>query len=118
MDSEQKPAAECADDKGNLLALALLAPFAGAVAGFVAVIFRLALQWLDSFRGTVIGWAHGEAFAGFLFVVVLCAAENRGCRTAGQRCGPLATLKFKRKDAFQLADGLRRSKGTVRARHD
>jgi CIC family chloride channel protein len=76
MDSEQKPAAECADDKGNLLAVALLAPFAGAVAGFVAVIFRVALQWLDSFRGTVIGWAHGEAFAGFLFVVILCAAAT------------------------------------------
>ena len=61
MDSEQKPAAECADDKGNLLAVALLAPFAGAVAGFVAVIFRLALQRLDSLRSTAIDWAHGGA---------------------------------------------------------
>jgi CIC family chloride channel protein len=76
MDSEQKPAAEYADDRGNLLVLALLAPFAGAVAGFVAVIFRLALQRLDSLRSTAIGWAHGGAFAGFLFVVVLCAAAT------------------------------------------
>ena len=52
--------------------LALLAPFAGAVACFVAVIFRLALQRFDSLRSTAIG----GAFAGFLFVVVLCAAAT------------------------------------------
>jgi CIC family chloride channel protein len=69
MDSEQKP-------QGNLLMLALLAPLAGAVVGFVAVIFRLALQRLDSLRSTAIGWAHGGAFTGFLFVVVLCAAAT------------------------------------------
>jgi len=37
MDGEPEPATEGADNRANLLALALLAPFAGAVAGFIEV---------------------------------------------------------------------------------
>jgi CIC family chloride channel protein len=73
MESEQELATQGADNRGNLLPLALLAPFAGAVAGFIGAIFRLALQRADSLRDAVIAWAHGGAFAGFLFVIVLCA---------------------------------------------
>jgi len=91
MDSEQEPAAECADRQGNLLVLALLAPFAGAAAGLIGVIFRLALQGADSLRGTVIGWAHGEAFAGFLFVVVLCGAATAFAAWLVRRYSPQAT---------------------------
>ena len=76
MDGEQKPATEGADNRGNLLLLALLAPFAGAAAGFTGVTFRLALRWADSLRGSVIAWAHGGAFAGFLFVVVFCGVAT------------------------------------------
>src|SRR6516225_9698881 len=73
MNGEQKPPTEGADNRGNLLVLALLAPFAGAAAGFTGVTFRLALRWADDLRGSVIAWAHGGAFAGFLYVVVFCA---------------------------------------------
>ena len=76
MDCEREPATEAADDRGNLLVLALLAPFVGAVAGFFAVIFRLALKQADSLRDTLIASAHDAALTGFLFVSTLCAAGS------------------------------------------
>ena len=90
MDSEQEPATKGADNRGNLLALALLAPFAGAVAGFIGVTFRLALEWADSLRGSVIAWAHGGAFAGFLFVIVLCAVGTAVAAWLVRRYSPHA----------------------------
>ena len=74
MDCERQPATETANDQGNLLVLALLAPFVGAVAGFFAVIFRLALKQADSLRDTLIASAHGGVLTGFLLVTTLCAA--------------------------------------------
>ena len=74
MDGEREPATEATDDQGNLLVLALLAPFVGAVAGFIGLIFRLALKQADSLRDTLIASAHGAAFSGFLFIITLCAA--------------------------------------------
>ena len=47
MENEKEPATGAAHHQGSLLALSLLAPFAGAVAGFIGVIFRLALQRAD-----------------------------------------------------------------------
>src|SRR5262245_45948534 len=59
---------------GNLLVLALLALIVGAAAGFVGAMFRLALQQADHLRDALIAWAQGEKIAGFLIVVMTCAA--------------------------------------------
>ena len=63
-----------AEGHGSLLVLALLALIVGAAAGLVGAIFRLTLQQADRLRDALIGWAQGEKLAGFLIVVVTCAA--------------------------------------------
>jgi CIC family chloride channel protein len=91
MESEREPPAEVAHDHGNLLVLALLAPFVGAVAGFFGVIFRLALKQADSLRDTLIASAHGWTFAGFLFVISLCAAATAVAAWLVRRYSPHAS---------------------------
>src|SRR5215831_3873373 len=59
---------------GSLLVLALLALIVGAAAGLVGAIFRLTLEQADRLRDVLIAWAQGEKLAGFLIVVVTCAA--------------------------------------------
>jgi CIC family chloride channel protein len=59
---------------GSLLVLALLAPVAGAAAGLIGAIFRLALTAADRFRYGAIAWAHGWNFAGFLCIAAGGAA--------------------------------------------
>ena len=61
-------------EEGELLVLALLALIVGAAAGLVGAIFRLTLEQADHLRDTLIAWAQGERFAGFLLVVMTCAA--------------------------------------------
>jgi CIC family chloride channel protein len=63
-----------AEPYGSLLVLALLAPIAGAAAGLIGAMFRLALIGADRFRNVAIAWAHGYNFAGFLCIVAGCAA--------------------------------------------
>ena len=63
-----------AEGHGSLLVLALLALIVGAAAGLVGAIFRLTLQQADRLRDALIAWAQGEKLAGFLIVVVTCAA--------------------------------------------
>ena len=91
MDCERQPATEAAYDRGNLLVLALLAPFVGAVAGFFAVIFRLALKQADSLRDTLIASAHGGALTGFFFVSTLCAAGSAIAAWLVRRYSPNAS---------------------------
>jgi CIC family chloride channel protein len=76
MENAKEPATGAAHHQRSLLVLSLLAPFAGAVAGFIGVIFRLALQRADILRSAVIAWAHGGAFIGFLLVIFLCAGST------------------------------------------
>jgi chloride channel protein, CIC family len=90
MDCEQDPAADDGN-KSNLLALALLAPFVGALVGFLSAIFRLALQGTDSLRDRLIAWAHGETFAGLLFVIALCAAATAVAAWLVRRYSPFAS---------------------------
>jgi CIC family chloride channel protein len=59
------------DAGGSLLVLALLAPIAGAGAGLVGVLFRLALQRADDLRNALIVWAHGGQLAGLLLVTAV-----------------------------------------------
>ena len=91
MNCEREPAAEAAGDQGNLLVLALLAPFVGAVAGFLGVIFRLALKQADSLRDTLFASAQGWTFAGFLFVITLCGAATAVAAWLVRRYSPLAS---------------------------
>jgi chloride channel protein, CIC family len=91
VDCERQPATVATNDQGNLLVLALLAPFVGAVAGFFAVIFRLALKRADSLRDTLIASAHGGALTGFLFVSTLCAAGSAVAAWLVRRYSPNAS---------------------------
>jgi chloride channel protein, CIC family len=91
VDCERQPATVATNDQGNLLVLALLAPFVGAVAGFFAVIFRLALKRADSLRDTLIASAHGGALTGFLLVSTLCAAGSAVAAWLVRRYSPNAS---------------------------
>jgi CIC family chloride channel protein len=91
MDREQESAQNGDDNHGNLLVLALLALFVGAVVGLLGAIFRLALQRADSLRDTFIAWAHSGAFAGFLFVIAVCAAATAVAAWLVRRYSPPAS---------------------------
>jgi CIC family chloride channel protein len=60
--------------QGSLLMLGLLALVAGAGAGLVGAIFRLALEEADRFRDTLIARAHRHEAIGFLLVTAGVAA--------------------------------------------
>ncbi|MGB7948766.1 MAG: H(+)/Cl(-) exchange transporter ClcA [Candidatus Binatia bacterium] len=62
------------EGRSNLIALGLVSLLAGAVAGLVAAIFRLALDHADRFRDALVAWAHGWQLAGLLLVVAASAA--------------------------------------------
>ena len=55
------------------MVLALLAPFAGAAAGLIGVIFRLGLEQADRFRDALIVGSHSQGLAGLLFVTAACS---------------------------------------------
>ena len=61
--------------KGSLIVLVLLALVVGVVAGLVGAVFRITLDRADRLRDGLITWAHGESFAGFLFIIGLSAAK-------------------------------------------
>jgi CIC family chloride channel protein len=84
-------AAEPADGEGSLLFLALLAPLAGAAAGLIGALFRLALAQADRFRDALITWAHGEGLAGFLVLTATCAAATGLAAWLVRRYSPAAS---------------------------
>jgi CIC family chloride channel protein len=71
----------------TLSALALLV---GAATGLVCALFRLCLQEADRLRDLAIDWAHGQAFVGFL-VVVLAGASCALAAWLVRRFAPQAT---------------------------
>jgi CIC family chloride channel protein len=79
------------DGDGSLSALAVLALVAGALAGLVGAVFRLALQQADALRNTLVGWAHGQALLGFLFVLVSCSAATAVAAWLVRRFSPQAS---------------------------
>jgi CIC family chloride channel protein len=91
MTSKSGPPAETAEHPGSLLALALLAPVAGAIAGLLGAIFRLALERGDHFRDTLIFWAHGQKTLGFLALVLSCAAATALAAGLVHRFSPRAS---------------------------
>jgi CIC family chloride channel protein len=59
---------------GDLLLLAVLAPLAGAGAGLIGAVFRLALEAADRVRDDLIRCSHDWQIAGFLLIVATAAA--------------------------------------------
>jgi hypothetical protein len=76
MNDDPKRAMPGVKTDDSLLVLGLLALAVGAVAGFVGATFRLALAHADRLRDALIAWAQGEKLAGFVLVVVTCAAAT------------------------------------------
>ena len=71
--------------------LALLAPIAGAAAGFLGAIFRLALARADRSRDALVVWAHGQKTTGFLLVVTGCAFATASAAWLVRRFSPEAS---------------------------
>ncbi len=74
MAAEVKVDIDGADGTRGLLTLALLTLIVGAGAGLIGAAFRLALEHAEHLRTTVIVWAHGLQFTGFLLVTTTSAA--------------------------------------------
>jgi CIC family chloride channel protein len=91
MTSNSQSPAETGERPGSLLALALLAPVAGAIAGLLGAIFRLALARGDHFRDTLIFWAHGHKAFGFLVLTLSCAAATTLAAGLVHRFSPRAS---------------------------
>jgi len=91
MTSRSEPPAEIAERPGNPLVLALLAPVAGAIAGLLGSVFRLALERGDHLRNALIFWAHGRKTLGFLIVTLSCAAATVLAACLVRRYSPLAS---------------------------
>src|SRR6516162_2711834 len=85
--SDSKPAKR----SGNLVALAVLAPVAGATVGLVGAIFRLSLEQADRFRDGLIASAHSHGFDGFLLVTGSCAAAVAFAAWLVRRFAPYAS---------------------------
>ncbi len=77
-----------------MLALALLTLLVGAVSGLVGTIFRLALEQADRWRDVLIARAHGQQLAGFVLVVVICAAATALAPWLVRRFSPHASGKW------------------------
>ena len=73
---KQNVPAGVADGSGNLLILALLSLVAGAAAGVIGAVFRLALNEADRLRNALIETAHGQQVQGSLTVIGACAAAT------------------------------------------
>jgi chloride channel protein, CIC family len=91
MTSKSAELPETAERPGNLLVLALLAPIAGAFAGLLGAIFRLALERGDRLRDTLILWAHGHKALGFLVLILSCAAATALAAWLVHRFSPRAS---------------------------
>jgi len=91
MASKLEPPAETDEGPGSLVVLALLAPVAGAIAGLLGSIFRLAIERGDRLRDTLISWAHGHRTPGFLMVTLSCAAATALAAWLVRRYSPLAS---------------------------
>jgi CIC family chloride channel protein len=71
--------------------LALLAPLAGAAAGLLGAIFRLALDQADRFRDALIVRAHDYNIAGLLLVTAACAGAVALAAWLVRRLAPAAS---------------------------
>jgi CIC family chloride channel protein len=91
MTANSQSPAETPERPGSLLVLALLAPVAGAIAGLLGAIFRLALERGDRLRDTLILWAHGNKTLGFIVLILSCAAATALAAWLVHRFSPRAS---------------------------
>ena len=91
MNAKPEPAIESGERSSGLLILALLAPVAGAAAGLLGAIFRLALVRADHLRDALVAWAHGRTTPGFLLVVAACALATATAAWLVRRFSPAAS---------------------------
>jgi chloride channel protein, CIC family len=76
MSDDAESSAPPLENTGGLLMLACLSLIAGVGTGILGASFRLALTKVDHLRGTLIAWAHGERFVGFLLVAAVCGVAT------------------------------------------
>jgi CIC family chloride channel protein len=76
---------------GSLLVLAALALIAGAAAGLLGAMFRLALQQADAFREAVLAAAHGAELPGLIYVVLACGTATGVAAFLVRRFSPHAS---------------------------
>src|SRR5215468_10080352 len=88
--------------KGSLIALVLLALVVGVVAGLVGAVFRITLERADRLRDGLIVWAHGEALAGFLFIIGLSAVATLIAAWLARRFWPHARKIRRRRSSHRL----------------
>jgi CIC family chloride channel protein len=79
------------DGHGSLLVLAALALVAGAAAGLLGAMFRLALQRADAFRDVVLAAAHTAQLPGLVYVVLVCATATGVAAWLVRRFSPHAS---------------------------
>src|SRR5215470_12091131 len=75
----------------NLSVLALLSLIAGAAAGLLAALFRLALQRADRFRDWALSWGHSYGIVGFLVILGVSAITTALAASLVRRLSPHAT---------------------------
>lgn len=80
-----------AESQGSLLVLALLAFPAGAAAGLVGALFRLALERANELRDVLIARAQGADLGGLLLVVLTCSALALVAACLVRRFSPYAS---------------------------
>ncbi|MGH7063004.1 MAG: chloride channel protein, partial [Stellaceae bacterium] len=92
-DRNEPPPAASSPPHGSLLALALTAPVAGAVAGFVVALFRVVLDAADRWRDALVAHAHAHSmpFAGFALTIAGCAAAVAAAAALVRRFAPYAS---------------------------
>ena len=91
MERQSNPTGTPANRYGSLLALAILAPVAGAASGLVGAIFRLTLEQADGLRERAIAGAQSHGLAGFLLVVGSCAVAVAVAAWLVRRFSPYAS---------------------------
>ena len=91
MTTDAKLEIKGAEGRSGLLVLALLAFIAGASAGLIGALFRLALQQADNLRNAIILWARGEQLVGLLLVTAASAAAVATAAWMVRRFSPEAS---------------------------
>ncbi len=79
------------EDHARLLALAVAGLVVGALAGLVGTAFHVALDSADSFRESMLRWAHGSPTIGWLAPVLLAAVAAFLARWLVRRYAPEAS---------------------------
>ena len=87
----REPRAEPGPGEGSLAILAALALMAGAGSGLIVALFRLALTWIEEWRGALVVSAHHHPLIGFVSVVLGCAGAVALAAWLVRRFSPYAS---------------------------